>query len=448
MTISIVAAIAGLLFGFDTGVISGALQFMSKTFHLTPSDYGIKEFIVSSVPIGALFGAIFSSPLSHRLGRRNSILSTAVIFIIGTACTAAAPTITFVIIGRLLMGFAVGLSAMTVPMYLAEISPIEIRGAMVFLFQLAITIGLMLAFIMNYLFAATENWRMMFVAGIVLACLLGFGVLFLPRSPRWLLLKNKEADAKTTLRKLRAKENIDHELDEIKEAIQHKSAGFRILFTKPFFMLVVVSFGLFALQQLTGINTVLYYAATVFKKAGFNGDSGAILASVATGATNVIATVIAVWIIDLVGRRKLLFFGFTGMAICLGVLGFAYLDAAGSTDLHIVALIAVLGFIVCFAIGMGGIPYLLMSEIFPLKVRSSGMAVASCANWGFNILVSSTFLSLVHCLSIGTTFLLYAGFCVLGLFFSYFLVPETKDQSLEHIEANLYAGKKIKELGS
>ena len=446
LTISLVAAIAGLLMGFDTGVISGALQFIANTFHLTAANYVAKEFIVSAVPIGALFGAILSSIFTQRYGRRNTILTTAILFIVGTLITVIGLSVSMVIFGRLIMGFAVGLSAMAVPMYLSEISPIHIRGSMVFLFQLAITIGLMLAFIINYLFAASENWHAMFSIGIVLALLLGIGVVFLPKSPRWLLLKNYEQGAITTLQKLRARNDIHHELNDIKTTLSHQKGHFLGLFKPPFSSLVILTFGLFVFQQLSGINTILYYAATIFTNAGFNGSSGAILASIATGAVNVVSTIIAVWIIDFIGRRKLLFIGFIGMIVCLSLLGFAYLGLLGK-DFHLVALISVLAFIMFFAISLGGIPYVMMAEVFPLRYRNVGMATASCANWGFNILVSASFLSLVHFLSIGTTFLLYAGCTLVGLIFSYFLVPETKDHSLEEIENNLYAGKKLRDLG-
>lgn len=446
LTISLVAAIAGLLMGFDTGVISGALQFIAKDFHFTQADTAIKEAIVSAVPVGALVGAIVSGQSTHRLGRRNTILTTAILFTVGTAITALGFDIAMVVIGRLLMGFAVGLSAMAVPMYLSEISPLKIRGAMVFMFQLAITIGLMLAFVINYLFAASENWHYMFAVGIILSLMLGFGVLFLPKSPRWLLLMKRDLQAEKALQKLRAKKDISHEVDAIRNTLKHKDSSLLALLEPRFLPLVILTIGLFAFQQLSGINTIFYYSATIFSNAGFSGNSGAILASVASGAVNVLATVIAVWMIDIIGRRKILFIGFVGMIICLTLLGLSYLGVLGHNQ-QLVALIAVLVYIFFFAISLGGIPYVMMAEIFPLRIRNAGMAVASCSNWGFNILVSATFLSLAHALTIGVTILLYAACTVVGFIFCYFLVPETKDRSLERIEANLYEGKSLRHLG-
>ncbi len=378
-TIALVAAIAGLLMGFDTGVISGALPFIAQDFHLSQSDTLIAEAIVSAVPVGALFGAIASGRSAHKVGRRNTILITAILFTLGTAITSLGFTISMIITGRLIMGFAVGLSAMAVPMYLSEISPLQIRGAMVFMFQLAITVGLMLAFIINYLFAASENWHYMFAVGIILALLLGFGVLFLPKSPRWLLLMKRELQATKALQKLRARHDVSHEVDAIKNSLTHHNSSFLQLFKPRFLPLVILTIGLFAFQQLSGINTIFYYSATMFSNAGFSGDSGAILASVASGATNVVATVIAVWLIDIIGRRKILFIGFVGMIICLTVLGLTYLNVLGQ-HAKFIALIAVLAYIFFFAISLGGIPYVMMAEVFPLRIRNAGMAVASCSN--------------------------------------------------------------------
>lgn len=446
LTISVVAAIAGLLYGFDTGVISGALQFVSKTFNITDAQYKLKELIVSSVPIGALIGAVLSSKFSNGLGRRRSIIFSSIIFIIGTCVTTFAVNIDMVILGRLLMGYAVGLSSMIVPMYLSEVAPFQIRGAVIFLFQLAITIGIFSALVVNYLFASLENWRAMFAIGLVPSILLGLGMLALPFSPRWLMLKGRDAEAEAVLRKLRAREDVSGEMQDIRDSVKHQQSGFKDLFSRKLFPLVIIAFGLFVFQQLSGINTIFYYAPTVFSDAGFGGSSGALLAAVATGATNVIATIIGVWVVDIIGRRALLFVGFIGIVICMGILGAAYLGYFGA-DIKWITLSAVLVYIIFFAISLGGVPYIMMSELFPLNVRGAGMATASCAGWGFNMLVSSTFLTFVHNLGMGKTFWMYAILSFAGFVFAYFLVPETRACPLERIEANLYAGKRLRDLG-
>jgi sugar porter (SP) family MFS transporter len=443
--ITVTAAIAGLLFGFDTGVISGALGFIAQTFQLAVDNNIAREIIVSAVPVGALIGAVISGKSATILGRRRSIILSAFLFIVGTICAALAADLAMVIIGRLVMGFAVGLSAMTVPMYLSEVAPPKIRGMSVFVFQLAITIGIMLAFVINYIYSGEANWRMMFGVAIIPSAILLIGMWLLPASPRWLMMRGRKDEARKILEKLdstKAKQNIQ----ELEESLQHNVAGIRELFSKKMFPLVVVAFGLFVFQQFTGINTIFYYAPTVFKAAGFTGTQGAILASVATGVCNVLSTFVGIALVDRWGRRKLLFMGMAGMIICLAVIGFAYHGVFG---LHIqtLTIIAVLAFIFFFATSIAGCAYLIMSELFPLRLRAAGMATASVANWGFNICVSATFLSLIAAIGIGNTFLLYAFCTFIGLIFIVKLVPETKGVTLEHLEHNLYAGKKLRELG-
>ena len=464
LVLSTIAAIAGLLFGFDTGVISGALQFIVDTFHiiapsatLTPtySVFGlfsvngttIQEVIVSAVPAGALIGAILSSFLSNAFGRRGGIITTAVLFIIGTLFAATAVNTDMLIIGRLIMGFAVGLSATIAPMYLSEVSPPDIRGMVVFLFQMAITVGILSAFIVNFLFHINGNWRAMFLVGLAPSVLLFVGMLFLPESPRWLVLKGKHEKAHDALHKLRGHEAVSGEVAEIKESIRNAKGNFRTLFSKRLRPLVFITFGLFVFQQFTGINTIFYYAPTLFKAAGFEGSTSQILALVSTGAINVFATIFGVWFIDRLGRRKLLYVGLVGIILCQLIMGAAYHQLLG-TDIRWLTLFSSLALIVFFAFSMGGIPYIMMSELFPLNMRAGGMAVASCANWGFNILVSATFLTIVDTFGFGNAYWLYAFLTFLGLIFAISLIPETKNRTLEHIEKNLYAGKKPRDLGN
>jgi sugar porter (SP) family MFS transporter len=443
--IAAVSALAGLLFGFDTGVISGALPYMADSFGITPEQYALEEFIVSAVTAGALAGAAMSGLFARVLGRRRSIMLTAALFTAGTAVTVSAQGPGAVIAGRLIMGFAVGLSAMVVPMYLSEVSPPRVRGAVVFVFQLAITLGLLSAFAVNYAFAGIENWRLMFAVGFAPALLLGAGMLGLPSSPRWLASRGRSAEAGRVLVRLLGREEAAAELREIEKSVSMPKARFSELFGRRLFPLVAVCFGLFAFQQLCGINTVFYYAPILFEGAGFGSGRGAILASVATGTVNVLATVLGIWLVDRLGRRKLLFVGFIGMVACLGLLGVVLEDGHGGRPW--VALAGVTAFIVFFAVSLGGVPYVLMSELFPMRARAAGMAVASCANWGFNFLVSATFLSLAHSLGMGNTFLLYAALTLCGLVFAWLLVPETKGVRLEDIEADLYAGKPVRRLG-
>lgn len=445
LLITFTAAIAGLLFGFDTGVISGALAFIATTFHLTSDQIFLREIIVSSVPIGALFGAILSGWSSNEFGRRRSIIISALLFVIGTLLAACAIQLAMVIIGRLIMGFAVGLSAMIVPMYLSEVAPPKIRGMTVFIFQLAITIGIMLAFIINYIYAGHANWRMMFGVALIPSVILWLGMWLLPSSPRWLMMKGRIDEARAVLFKLDSV-HAEAELRELVKSLEYKSAGVGELFSKKMFPLVAIAFGLFVFQQFTGINTIFYYAPTVFNSAGFVGVNGAILASVATGICNVLSTFVGIALVDRWGRRKLLFMGMVGMIICLTIIGLSYHGIFGS-DIAMLTIIAVMAFIFFFATSIAGCAYLIMSELFPLRLRGAGMATASVANWLFNICVSATFLSLIQAIGIGNTFLVYAFCTFVGLIFIMRFVPETKNVSLERIEANLYAGKKLRDLG-
>lgn len=446
ITVSLISAIAGLLFGFDTGVIAGAQQFVYAHFGVT-SDV-VKGVIVAAVTFGALLGAVCSGHMSNTQGRRKSIMISALLFTLGTLMAAVAFDVPMLIIGRLIMGFAVGLSAMVVPMYLSEVSPPEIRGAVIFTFQLAITIGIMAAYLINYAFAVNENWRLMFGVGIIPSTLLFLGMFRLPESPRWLVLKERVQEAESVLIKIMAHHLALNELSNIKKSVNRPQGGLKMLFSKRMRPLVWICFGLFVFQQLSGINTIFYYCPTVFEKAGYAGGQQAISISLVPAIVNVLSTVLGIWIVDKLGRRMLCLIGMAGMAICLFVLGADLNGMIGEAGLDApLALWSVLLYIFFFAVSLGGVAYIMMSELFPLNIRSVGMATASCANWGFNFLVSVSFLSLANTMGFGNTFWVYSGFMVVGFIFTILLVPETKGRRLEAIEANLFAGKRPRNLG-
>lgn len=453
--IGAVAAMAGLLFGFDTGVISGAQEFLFETFAIGQAsafENAMRGFVVSAVPLGALLGAMVSGFFAKHLGRRQSIMMTAILFLIGTLAAAFAPNLQSVVGGRLLMGIAIGISAMVVPMYLGEVSPAKVRGTIIFLFQLAITIGLMSAFAINLAFSSwvqdvTINWRWMFGVGVVPSILLFLGMAFImPQSPRWLMLKGRKEEARKVLQYLLGKSDVNDVIEEMEESLTHETAShWTSLFRKPLLPLILMTFGLFVFQQLSGINAIMYYGPQVFASAGF-GEKAKFLAQLSMGLINVLATIFGVWVIDKLGRRPLLFIGFTGMIICLGVVAYCL----GAKESHsTLALVSTLLYVVFFAISLGGVPYIMMSEVFPLKARSAGMAIASCANWLFNMFVSFSFGLLVDKMGgMENVFILYASCTVVGLIFSWAYVPETKGRHLEDIEHNLYEGKKkLRDLG-
>lgn len=460
LLLTTVAAIAGLLFGFDFGVINGALELIVKTFHIiaqksnTYSVFGLftvngitlKEFIVSALPAGAFLGALLGSKITHLIGRRGALMITAILFLVGALIAAMSSSFNILLLARIIMGFAVGLSAMVVPVYLSELSPPDMRGSLIFFYQMAITVGILFAFIINYLFLAYANWRAMFAISVIPSLMLGWGMFLLPESPRWLALHGKHTRAHNALHKLRGHKHIKEEITGILNSISNSQGGFRLLLSKRFRKLLFVTLGLFMFQQFTGINTIFYYAPTLFESAGFQGYSVGMLAMIATGAINVFATILGIWFVDHIGRRKLLYIGFIGIIICQLIMGGAYSQFFGE-DIRWVCLTTSLLFISFFAISISGITYIIMAEIFPLNIRSHGVALASCAYWGFNMLVASSFLTLVNYFGFANTYWLYALFTAIGLVFVIALIPETKKVPLEHIEKNFYAGLKIRELG-
>lgn len=441
--IASVAAVSGLLFGFDTSVISGALD--PVTNHFSVQREFVKEFLVASITLGALFGAASSSWFSSRQGRKKSLIFSALVFIGGTLGMSLAPSISALMACRLVLGFAVGLSAMVAPMYLSEVSPPKMRGAVVFSFQLAITLGILGAYCTNYAFAESQNWRWMFGVGLIPSLLLFAGMLKLPESPRWLVSRGRHEEAAAVLRKILPKDVAALELESITSSVSRPQGGLKSLFSKRLFPVVGIAFTLFVLQQLSGINTIFYYAPVVLKEAGF---ANVVTISLLPATINVLAGVLGMRIVDKLGRRPLAFLGFGGMAVCLLVLGAdlsGLFDSVGFTPL--VALVSVMIYIFFFAVSIGGIPFIMMSELFPLHIRDVGMAVASCANWSFNFLVSLTFLTLSSLMGMGGAFFLYAVFMVAGVVFTFFFLPETKGKRLEDIEANLYAGNSPRHLG-
>jgi SP family galactose:H+ symporter-like MFS transporter len=441
--ISIFAAITGLLFGYDTGVISGAIIFIRHDFQLTSI---ATEITVSAVLLGAFIGSAISGRIADILGRRKVLLFVALVFVVGTLITSLAPNNPILIFGRIILGIAIGIGSFTAPLYLAEISPQNIRGILVSLNQLAITIGILSAYIIDYYYAASCNWRLMLGLGIIPAIILLAGTFFLPESPRWLVLKGLITEAHFTLVRIRATLNVQKELNEIKESVTQKHGTWRMLFSKKLRPIIYISLGLSFFQQATGINTIIYYAPTILQMTGFNHASSAILATLAIGIFNVLFTLLALPLIDFWGRRPLLLVGLAGMFISLSAqcVAFYFPDLV---EFRWVAVGSMIFYIACFAMSLGPIMWLVISEIFPLEVRGVGISLAISASWAFNMLVALTLLTLIETLGVSGTFSIYATLCVVGVMFVYFLVPETKGCSLEEIEKNLRDGKRARELG-
>ena len=426
------AALGGLLFGYDTGVISGALIFIRTQFALTTFQ---QELVVSVVLVGAAIAALSGGRLADIFGRRAMLLVTAAIFIAGAMVCAAAPSLNFLVIGRLIVGVGIGLATSTVPIYISEVSPPQSRGWQVSLFQLAITIGILAAYLVDYAFSGSGSWRWMLGLAFVPGAILGLGMIGMPESPRWLAEHGESQRAREVLQRIRGTENIDSEWREIQDTLaQSEERGrFADLFAPHVRPALIIGIGLAIFQQVTGINTVIYYAPVIVQSAGISTASGAILATAGIGLVNVIMTIVAMWLIDHVGRRPLLLTGIAGMILSLAVLGFVFRMPTGGA-LSWLAVITLMVYVASFAISLGPIFWLLIAEIYPLKVRGIAEGTAAGANWAFNFLVSLTFLTLIQILGSSWTFWLYAALAIASWFFSYYLVPETKGRTLEEIE--------------
>ncbi len=393
-----IAGLGGLLFGYDTGVIAGALLFIKGDFDLGSFAQGL---VVAAVPIGAVAGAGIAGPAADRYGRRLMILLAAAVFIVGALASAAAPGVEVLVIARIVIGVAIGLASAAAPVYISEVAPPESRGRLVSFFQLAVTIGILVAYLVGLAFDHTEGWRWMLGLGCVPALALGFGMLRMPQSPRWLVMSGDDFAARATLAKIRVDDpdTIDRELEEIKESLDEKPGAWSELLQPVVKAALVVGVGLAILQQVTGINTVIYYAPTIVEFTGVDSSAGSILAAVGVGVINVGMTLLALRLLDRAGRRTLLFIGVTGMSISLFALGGAFkIAGGGSTLASVIAIGSLMAYVASFAISLGPIFWLLNAEIYPLGVRSKAAGVGTMANWTFNFIVSLTFLLLIEAL--------------------------------------------------
>jgi sugar porter (SP) family MFS transporter len=429
-----IAGLGGLLFGYDTGIIASALLFVKKDFDLGSFEQGM---VVSAVPVGAIFGAAIAGQAADRLGRRRTIISAAVVFIIGAVLSAAAPGLGVLVIARVLLGVAVGLASANAPVYISEVAPPDERGRLVSYFQLSVTVGILVAYVVGLAFSGIDGWRWMLGLGAVPALALGIGMLQMPQSPRWLVMVGQDYAARKVLEKIRRddEEAITQELEEIKGSIEAQPGGWRDLLQPAVRAALLVGVGLAVLQQVTGINTVIYYAPTIIQFTGVNGNSAAIVASLGVGVVNILATLVALRLVDRRGRRPLLMVGVAGMVIALTVLGAAFLGNAGTTVISAIAIISLMSYVAAFAISLGPIFWLMNSEIYPLQVRSKAAGVGTMANWTSNFVISLTFLPLINLLGRTGAFWAYAVVGVFTLWFCWKLVPETKDRELEQIEA-------------
>ncbi|MFZ4724457.1 MAG: sugar porter family MFS transporter [Paludibacter sp.] len=426
--ISIVAALGGLLFGFDTAVISGVVPFIEKQFSLSGTEIG---WIVSSLILGCIVGVILSGAPADKYGRKKVLSAAALLFVISAIGTAAANSIFIFVVFRVLGGFAVGIASMVSPMYIAEVAPAKQRGQLVSLNQLTIVIGILIAFFSNYLLVGTgeNNWRWMLCVMAIPAFLFFIALFFVPESPRWLVLNNANEKAFSILEKINGTVVAKRELEIIGSSIKNNAnTGFKALFSHELRLPLFIGIGLAFFQQITGINTIMYYAPLIFEKSGLSIDS-AIYQTILIGVINMVFSLVAIYFVDRLGRKPLLIIGSILMTISLLILSISFTYGLNS----LITLIAILLFIASFASSLGPITWVIISELFPNNVRGKAMSVSIVFVWISCFFVSLLFPILLEKIGGGNTFLVLAFFCLMSLGFNIKFVKETKGKELEEI---------------
>jgi SP family galactose:H+ symporter-like MFS transporter len=433
--VALIAASCGILLGFNTAVISGALPSMLLTWTLDPT---IHSLIVSGLLIGAIVGALVGGRLADDLGRRDVIMATAAVFALGTFCSGLAPSPIYLVGGRLIVGFAVGVISVVAPLYLAEVAPAHRRGAIVGLYQLAITLGILSAYVLDAVLGIhPDEWRDMFMSGAALAGALGLVMLLLPDSPRWMLLHDDEQEARDILARLGVAD-VDRAIEQIRRGIEQETKAPRALPTSFVRSPLGIGVGLFFFQQLGGINVVIYFFPTMMMRVGLSWGHHALLSAIALGVLNCLLTVVALLLLDRVGRKPLAVWSLAGMFVSLLVLSLGewlYDHGIAGEAIHIVLFAGFVSYIAWFAVGMGPVCWVMISELYPLRSRGTEMGIPAMAHWAFNLMVAG---SLPYILSVGITgyaFLAYAVIAAWGWWWARKVLPETNGLSLEDISA-------------
>jgi sugar porter (SP) family MFS transporter len=432
--VSFIAGLGGILYGFDMGVIAAALIYVRDSFHLSTV---MQEVLVIAVLIGVMIGALVGGTVADRIGRRKTLIWGAVLFIAGSILAPLSPNVYVLFIARGLLGIAVGFTSVTAPVYVSELAPPQSRGMLIGLYQFALTMGIALADLIGYWFAASQGWRWMFGFGLVPAVFFLFMVLTVPESPRWLFVQNRLAEAESVLKSYTDEAGARLLLEDIRVSLMTKmERRWSALWSPAVRGSLFIAVGFMVLIPATGINAILYYGPQIFSLAGIGSNKSAIFATLLVAITNVLATVIALVLVDRVGRKPLLYVGIGGMTAALLVLSFCFHQQAElGPSLGKIATACLMFFITCYAFSIGPIAWILVSEVFPLRVRGRGVAAATLSFGTSNFLVSLTFLSLIKAAGTSLTLIIYAGFCILTLFFVAFVIPETKGRELESISA-------------
>jgi sugar porter (SP) family MFS transporter len=432
--VSFIAGLGGILYGFDMGVIAAALIFVRDSFHLSTM---MQEVLVIAVLVGVMIGALVGGTVADRIGRRKTLVWGAILFIAGSILAPLSPNVYVLFVARALLGVAVGFTSVTAPVYVSELAPPKSRGMLIGLYQFALTSGIALADLVGYWFAGPQGWRLMFAFGLLPALLFLFMVLTVPESPRWLYVQNRLAEAESVLKSYTDEAGARMLLEDIRVSLLTKmERRWSALWSPAVRGSLFIAVGFMLLTPATGINAVVYYGPQIFSLAGISSDKSAIFATLLVAITNVLATVIALVLVDRLGRKPLLYAGIGGMTAALFVLSICFHNqSALGKSLGIIATVCLMSFIACYAFSIGPIAWILVSEVFPLRVRGRGVAAATLSFGTSNFLVSLTFLSLIKAAGNSLTFVIFGVFCILTLVFVRFVIPETAGRELESISA-------------
>jgi sugar porter (SP) family MFS transporter len=432
--VSLIAGLGGILYGFDMGIIAAALIFVRSTFSLSTQ---MEEVVVSVVLVGSMAGAVIGGVFADRSGRRATLMWGGLLFIAGSILAPLSPNVFTLIVSRTLLGVAIGFTSVTAPVYVSELAPPQSRGMLIGLYQFALTGGIALADLVGYWLAGEHAWRLMFGLGAIPALFFLFLVITVPESPRWLVAHDRSLEAEAVLRSYSDEAGARLLLADIRASLMITvEKRWEALWTPTVRKALVIAVGFTVLQQVTGINTIIYYGPQIFALAGIGSEKNAIFATLLVAVVNVLATVIALVLVDRLGRKPLLYWGVGGMTISLLVLAYAfhYQTLLGSS-LGMIATGCLMVYITCFAFSMGPIAWIIVAEVFPLRLRGRGVAAATLGSGTSNFVVSLTFLSLIKAAGNSATFCIYGAFCILTLFFVRFVMPETKGCELESISA-------------
>lgn len=428
--VTFVAALGGLMFGFETAVINGAIHYVAESFQL---DAVMKGIVVSTALAGCVVGALFIGKPGDKYGRRFMLRIMAFLFLFSMIGTGLAPDISVFIAARFFGGVAVGGASVLTPMYISEVAPPDLRGRLVATNQLAIVTGILVAFFSDYLIDSVfhGSWRWMFLAGVIPSFVFGVLLFFITRSPRWLMKVNREEEARRVIARVNPGLDIEEIIMSIKESLVFEAKYKHVsIFKKPYFRLVIIGLAIGMFNQLAGINVIMYYSTDIFRDAGFSAES-ALLQSVLIGFTNLLFTILAMTFIDRFGRKFLLYIGSAGMTVFLGLFSWAFISDNKSGFILITLLI---GYIAFFAFSQGAVIWVILSEMFPTSIRARGTAIGSFSHWIFNFAIALLFPVVSKIVGVGYVFLFFTVATIFSILFYRFVLIETKGKSLEEIE--------------